>query len=763
MIVNRRRFKIASLLFTYLLFLAGDPGTAIAIPPPSNSSDIQAKLPWVRRQGASKAQGVIVFVHGVLGDDFTSWQNGSSYWPELLIHDQTFDGQDIYVYKYPSPKLGKSFSISEIADNLRLVLSTDGVLKYKQITFVSHSMGGLVTRDFIVKYQSQVVPKIRLLAFFATPTTGTPYARLGALISKNPQFGQMYPLESDNYLGTLQSNWLAGHFKIRSYCAYEVLPTFGQIIVDQASATNLCTEHLEPINANHIDIVKPQDAKSEAHRVLVSAFEETAQGFRSSLGRTEAIHEGPSRPLLPLIKEEIWSVLIPFNDGDGDAIPAFRMTQADTENFPPLGLFYKRISDWSKSALEGRDRPHTPEAINSFLEEIVRYHVFDWVDQLQHDRSSQSWDYRTGAKSNAILANAPPDFVEYPRSKVIALISSTPLGSVGDVMTYWRSRIDSFRVPANSTLQFLTNPENGVDAYRIQISAPSVFTLTLSVFHGVTLLNYGFVPPQFELTPETIKHTRSYDIVVKGRLEFKRFSDTDPLLQDEYVKWAEDLFAGVRNSMPSKQSSAIATSKSSQTQSGNKENPDISQPNAAAPGLVPAPQNFKDRVVQRNKNSPAGDRERLANAFYEFSQSLEEGRALMYKGFNEAAAIGAEGAGIAKDLQTHITKLRELAASAKEYGKSNMALRTKWDYYPEQTQYVFGDNPDNLGWGKLVNAFESYAFHLETWGAILNKDDQRVLSMLAEDRSQFETALNEFSLFYRGCKARLEEMKTSIQ
>ena len=550
MIVNRLRFKIASLVFTYLLFLAGDPGTVIAIPPPANSNDIQAKLPWVRRQGASKAQGVIVFVHGVLGDDFTSWQNGSSYWPELLIHDQTFDGQDIYVYKYPSPKLGKSFSISEVADNLRLVLSTDGVLKYKQITFVSHSMGGLVTRDFIVKYQSQVVPKIRLLAFFATPTTGTPYARLGALISKNPQFGQLYPLDSDNYLGTLQSNWLAGNFRIRSYCAYEVLPTFGQIIVERASATNLCTERLDPINANHFDIVKPLDAKSEVYRVLVSAFEETARGSRSSPRKAQTIHEGSvPHPLPPLIKEDIWSVLIPYNDGDGDPIPTYKMTAADAEKFLSVGLFYTRISGWSRSALEGRGRPQTPEAINSFLEEIVRYHVFDWVDQLQHDRYSQSWDYRTGAKSNAILANAPPDFVEYPKSKIIDLISDTPLSSVGDVMTYWQSRTDSFRVPANTTLQFLTTPENGADAYRIQISNPSLCTLTLSVLHGVTLLNYGFVPPQFELTPETIKHTRSYNIAVKGRLEFKRFSDTDPLLQDEYVKWAEGLFAGLRKSM----------------------------------------------------------------------------------------------------------------------------------------------------------------------------------------------------------------------
>ena len=95
------------------------------------SANSSLELPWVRKQGDAQAQGVIVFVPGVLGDRRTTWSNGLSYWPELLTKDKTFDGQDIYVYEYPSPKLGKSFSIDEVAENLRLVLSTDGVLRYK--------------------------------------------------------------------------------------------------------------------------------------------------------------------------------------------------------------------------------------------------------------------------------------------------------------------------------------------------------------------------------------------------------------------------------------------------------------------------------------------------------------------------------------------------------------------------------------------------------------------------------------------------------
>src|SRR5260221_113288 len=305
---------------------------------------------------------------------------------------------------------------------------------------------------------------------------------------------------------------------------------------------------------------------------------------------------------------------------------------------------------------------------------------------------------------------------------------------------------------------------NGTSAPNSNKRQLGVALLILACVAAIGVIGYRFS----RLTPNLQSDSRS----AKGDLG-NSGSTTTPTTEPEKSKSDKTgpsgpKLTGPRAKSPSTESAKTAESKPSNTQPPNKLRPDNSQGNPAqqpSGGQPPLtkPQTFRERVVQKNKNSPAGDRERLANAFYDFSESLEEGRTLMYKGFNEAAAIGAEGAGIAKDLQTHIVKLRELTASAKEYGKSNAALRTKWDYYREQTQYVFEDNPDNLGWGKLANAFDSYANHLETWGVIQNKDDQRVLNILAEDRTQFEAMLTEFSSFYQGCKTRLEEMKASIQ
>lgn len=255
-------------IFLFFMFITWDPLHA------GPQADASQATPWIR--STSSNNGVIVFVHGVIGDAVSTWTSGQQYWPKMLTNDPDFNGQDIYVYRYPSPRSRRSLSVDEVAENMRLVLQSDGVLDRKQITFLSHSLGGVVTRAFIVKYQRELLGRIRFLYFFATPTTGSPYATLASIVSKNTQFKSMIPLNSDNYLGTLQSSWLAASLGIRSYCAYEVQPLYGQIIVERQSATNLCTQRLDPIDADHLTIVKPTNQRSTSYLAFKSAFRETS-------------------------------------------------------------------------------------------------------------------------------------------------------------------------------------------------------------------------------------------------------------------------------------------------------------------------------------------------------------------------------------------------------------------------------------------------------------------------------------------------------
>jgi hypothetical protein len=121
-----------------------------------------------------------------------------------------------------------------------------------------------------------LVPKIRFLFFFATPTAGSPYALLGALVSSNPQFKELYPMDPDSYLAPLLRNWLDAGMGLKSFCAYETQTFYGQIVVDLPSASNLCTEPLDPIDADHFNIVKPRDQNAAQYRALKEAFLKTS-------------------------------------------------------------------------------------------------------------------------------------------------------------------------------------------------------------------------------------------------------------------------------------------------------------------------------------------------------------------------------------------------------------------------------------------------------------------------------------------------------
>ena len=220
--------------------------------------------------------GVIIFVHGVLGDGISTWTNPntSAYWPDLLTKDNMFGSYNVYVYEFFSPRSEKSFSIDEVIDNMHLVLENADVLRHKELIFLVHSMGGLVTRGFLLKYRG-IEQQVSFIHFFSTPTTGSRWASFATLLSKNPQFHNMLPMGDNTYIESLQSSWLAAQFKVRSFCAYETKETDGMNIVTRQSATNLCTEPLTGVLADHISIVKPADQASVSYIAFRNAFAAT--------------------------------------------------------------------------------------------------------------------------------------------------------------------------------------------------------------------------------------------------------------------------------------------------------------------------------------------------------------------------------------------------------------------------------------------------------------------------------------------------------
>lgn len=228
-----------------------------------------------------KKPRVIVFVHGVLGNPRETWTNATTgaFFPELVKADKAFDESDIFVYGFPSPKLNGSYNIDELSEHMRRQLTLAEIPNnYREVVFVCHSMGGLITRAFLLKYRD-FNAKVPMIYFFSTPSTGSSLAAFARALGKNPQFDDMVGIADNNYLGSQQSSWLASPYgaSVKSFCAYEILATYGALVVDRGSATNLCNVRLDPIAANHMDIVKPKDDKDEPFGALKLAYLEMFQ------------------------------------------------------------------------------------------------------------------------------------------------------------------------------------------------------------------------------------------------------------------------------------------------------------------------------------------------------------------------------------------------------------------------------------------------------------------------------------------------------
>jgi len=232
-----------------------------------------AQLTYVRRNPARSE--TVIFVHGVLGNSRETWfnQQSGAWWPKLLATDKAFDKANIATLDLPTSMWNRGPAIDELADMVRQALEADESIRGQKLVFVAHSMGGVVVRAFLSKYRNYA-SKTRMLYFLGVPTTGASIASIAQLVSKNSQFRSLEPMSNASFLATLQRTWLAAP-ELRSlptFCAYELRPTMGLMVVEQQSVTNLCNEQVDPLDGDHSGIVKPSGVESRSHLALRAAF-----------------------------------------------------------------------------------------------------------------------------------------------------------------------------------------------------------------------------------------------------------------------------------------------------------------------------------------------------------------------------------------------------------------------------------------------------------------------------------------------------------
>lgn len=123
----------------------------------------------------------VVFVHGLGGDSRGTWSlnDGECFWPEWIGRD--IDYLSVWAVNYDAKVIFKSMPIVDRAKNLSHLLKARN-LGEKPIIFITHSLGGLLTKQILRKSQETSRDENGMcplfdstvgVVFFATPHSGS--------------------------------------------------------------------------------------------------------------------------------------------------------------------------------------------------------------------------------------------------------------------------------------------------------------------------------------------------------------------------------------------------------------------------------------------------------------------------------------------------------------------------------------------------------------------------------------------------------------
>ena len=131
-------------------------------------------------------RGAVVFVHGLGGDGFGTWDAGppgERFWPRWLSED--LKDVDVWTAAYDasaSTWTGTAMALPDRATNLLAWLEAER-LHERSLVFVTHSLGGLIVKQALRMaadrpgtVMGRVLDVTRGIAFLGTPNTGSDLA-----------------------------------------------------------------------------------------------------------------------------------------------------------------------------------------------------------------------------------------------------------------------------------------------------------------------------------------------------------------------------------------------------------------------------------------------------------------------------------------------------------------------------------------------------------------------------------------------------------
>lgn len=181
------------------------------------------------------------------------------------------------IWPHKSDPIKRTVKIDEISELLKTeILVTLRV--YNEIIIVAHSMGGLVTKSYILKcLEEQLNHKCVLFISLAVPHKGSELATFGGLFSSNEQISGLRPLSE--YINDANKQW--------EECKQELLPQLVYIygihdsVVPKVSAAP--SQPCHAVDHDHLSISKPKDSDDLIVNVVLASISQNKTELKSKM------------------------------------------------------------------------------------------------------------------------------------------------------------------------------------------------------------------------------------------------------------------------------------------------------------------------------------------------------------------------------------------------------------------------------------------------------------------------------------------------
>lgn len=228
-------------------------------------------------------KNLLIFIHGFTSDSNT-WTNSlKQAFPEMLLEEDFINNNfDVGYFNYftklidfkkarfskgivrtlfgNSSKSKKNVGIKNLSDHLKSSIDIY-CPDYENIVLIAHSMGGLISKAFILDdINENENTKVKLFLSLAVPHKGSNWANIGGkLARKNPQVIDLKPLSE--FLDKVNDEWIQQENSLPKTIYY--YGQFDEIVEEQNAVSFQVGKKLKvACNYDHFDICKPETKDS---------------------------------------------------------------------------------------------------------------------------------------------------------------------------------------------------------------------------------------------------------------------------------------------------------------------------------------------------------------------------------------------------------------------------------------------------------------------------------------------------------------------